>query len=98
MNRRVRNFPTIRSVFVRWDNTPRRGADGIVMVNSSPEAFGQELRSTATALPESQLLFINAWNEWAEGNYLEPDQEFGMAYLEALRRALQETEAHELAR
>jgi len=98
MNRRVRNFPTIRSVFVRWDNTPRRGAHGIVMVSSSPEAFGHELRWASTGLPESQLLFINAWNEWAEGNYLEPDQEFGMAYLEALRCALQETEAHELAR
>jgi lipopolysaccharide biosynthesis protein len=98
MNERVRDFPTIPSVFVRWDNTPRRGADGIVMVNSSPGAFGQELEATINGLEDSDLLFINAWNEWAEGNYLEPDREYGTAYLEEMRRVLRKTssEKHEL--
>ena len=87
MEQRVRSFPVIRSVLVRWDNTPRRGHDGIVMVNSSPEAFGQELEKV-NGLGHSQLVFINAWNEWAEGNYLEPDQEYGTAYLQEVGRVL----------
>jgi lipopolysaccharide biosynthesis protein len=90
MNQRVRNFPTIPSVFVRWDNTPRRGGDGIVMVNCSPEAFAAALQSVICELTGSQLVFINAWNEWAEGNYLEPDQEYGLGYLEEMRRVLEE--------
>jgi lipopolysaccharide biosynthesis protein len=97
MNQRARNFPVIPSVFVRWDNTPRRGADGIVMVNSSPQAFGQALEETVGGLKDSGLVFINAWNEWAEGNYLEPDREYGTAYLEEMRRVLQNSRsAHEL--
>jgi hypothetical protein len=89
MNSIARPFPTIPCVFVRWDNTPRRGKGGIVIVNSSPHAFGRELRATVSALlardPNEPLLFINAWNEWAEGNHLEPDQRDGTAYLEQVR-------------
>lgn len=77
--------------FVAWDNTARRGKEGIVYVNGSPELFQESLVSSmerAEALPEeARIVFVNAWNEWAEGNHLEPDQRNGHAYLEAVRRA-----------
>jgi hypothetical protein len=78
--------------YVSWDNSPRRGAQGIVMVNGSPERFEQALKATvmrADSLPpEARLVFVNAWNEWAEGNHLEPDREHGHAYLDAVRRVV----------
>jgi lipopolysaccharide biosynthesis protein len=67
----------IPSVFVGWDNTPRRGEAGIIMIKSSPEIFKTELLRNVEKLNRAEspakLIFINAWNEWAEGNYLEPD-------------------------
>jgi len=85
------DFDKIPSVFVGWDNTPRRGEKGIVVRNTSPQRFERYLADTiAEAKPigaDGKLVFINAWNEWAEGNHLEPDQEHGHAFLEAVRRA-----------
>ncbi len=85
--------PAIRTVLVRWDNSPRRAERGIIMTGATPEAFGRELQREL-ARPDwnssgTGLLFINAFNEWAEGNHLEPDQEFGHAYLEQVRTALE---------
>jgi GT2 family glycosyltransferase/glycosyltransferase involved in cell wall biosynthesis len=76
-----------------WDNTPRRPASATVYHNATPEAFRvyveekiDEVHSFLTG--DSRLLFVNAWNEWAEGTHLEPDQGFGHRWLEALRGAL----------
>jgi lipopolysaccharide biosynthesis protein len=89
MMRRQRNFPVHPCIFVGWDNTPRRARNGIVIINSTPERFASGLREMVRSLsstPEDErLLFVNAWNEWAEGNHLEPDQRYGSAYLEAVR-------------
>jgi lipopolysaccharide biosynthesis protein len=90
--RKVRKpFPVIPCIFVSWDNSPRRGEDGIVMVNSKPEIFGAGLREYIQSVEqkphESRLVFLNAWNEWAEGNHLEPDLKYGHAYLEAVAAA-----------
>jgi ubiquinone/menaquinone biosynthesis C-methylase UbiE len=75
-----------------WDNAARRGDQAVVMHNSTPDAYGRWLREAserARALPpKSRVVFINAWNEWAEGAHLEPDLKNGRAYLEATRRAL----------
>ena len=72
-----------------WDNTPRSSERGVVFLDEGPTAFGRHLADAitkvATRPPEHQLLFIKSWNEWAEGNYLEPDAEHGRGYLEALR-------------
>jgi lipopolysaccharide biosynthesis protein len=92
MMRRQRDFPFIQTVFVGWDNTPRRSEDAIVIVNSRPDHFGQRLadamRATSGASPADRLVFVNAWNEWAEGNHLEPDQKHGLEYLKQLQRAV----------
>ena len=80
----------IPCLLVSWDNSPRRGERAIVFANCSPEAFGaalhRELERWAASKPEVDLFFLNGWNEWAEGNHLEPDQKFGRRYLEALLR------------
>lgn len=81
-----------RCVTPGWDNSPRRESGAVILDGSSPEAYGEWLqeivRRTASRPAEEQLVFVNAWNEWAEGAYLEPDNVLGRAYLEATRRAL----------
>lgn len=75
-----------------WDNTPRRRRQGLVLRGSTPDAYERWLRATLDAFapfgPGEDLVFLNAWNEWAEGNHLEPCRRWGRAYLEATRRAL----------
>lgn len=76
-----------------WDNSARRKKRAFITADSTPDAYEHWLTETIRRVahrPEShQLVFINAWNEWAEGNHLEPDQKFGRGYLEATRRALE---------
>ncbi len=85
-----KKHPVYPSIFVGWDNAPRRGENGIVMVNSTPENFKAGLADMVASVQkkpfDDRLVFVNAWNEWAEGNHLEPDQKHGLAYLEAVRR------------
>lgn len=91
MQGRIRKFPFHPCIFVDWDNTPRRGQNGIVFLNSSPQVFGDGLEELIQSVQDrpfdERLVFINAWNEWAEGNHLEPDQRHGRGYLEAVQRA-----------
>lgn len=80
------------SVYPNWDNTPRSGTRGTVLTGSGPAKFESNVRTateTVAQRPEQErLLWIKSWNEWAEGNYLEPDLEHGHAWLEALQRGL----------
>jgi hypothetical protein len=75
-------------VYPNWDNTPRSGRGGLVLTGSSPEAFRGHVtaavRSLETRSVEHRLLFVKSWNEWAEGNYLEPDLEHGHGFLRVL--------------
>lgn len=78
--------------FVDWDNTPRRGNQSLIYIGSSPEKFSNYLShqiQKAINLYNSEFLFINAWNEWAEGTFLEPDKKYGYQYLEAVKTALE---------
>lgn len=80
--------------FVGWDNTPRIGSRGQSCLGATPEKFGWYLSRQirrAKELYRSEFLFINAWNEWAEGTYLEPDRRYGFRYLEELNKAAQGT-------
>ena len=82
------------SIIPQWDRTPRIGKKAVVYTNSTPDKFKQHilnaLHTIKTKQPEHQILFLRAWNEWAEGNYVEPDQHFGHGYLNAIHNALTE--------
>ena len=87
-------YPHFPCCFVGWDNTARRGRQAMVMRDSTPELFGKQLSLVANGVlhkpPEERVVFINAWNEWAEGMYLEPDRKFGHGYLQAVASVLQD--------
>lgn len=79
-----------------WDNTARFKPDGVRMFQgSTPELYekwlGGVIEKTSSRPPDERLVFVNAWNEWAEGAHLEPDYKHGRAYLEANKRAVQAT-------
>lgn len=88
----LQDGPSIPTVWVNWDNTPRRRRDGFTMHNATPELFGLQvevaLNLIAGIRAEERLLFVRSWNEWAEGNHLEPDRRFGRGHLEAFRDAV----------
>ena len=75
-----------------WDNTARRKEGATVFLDSSPELYGRWLLSAGQKLQQfpasRRFLFLNAWNEWAEGNHLEPCQKWGHRYLEVTREVL----------
>jgi hypothetical protein len=84
--------PRFPCVTPSWDNSARRQAGAVILKGSTPELYQQWLTAVLrTAKPgnlNENLVFINAWNEWGEGNHLEPCQRWGRGYLEATRRAL----------
>jgi len=75
-----------------WDNCARRKEHAIILRNATPERYGEWLSETLRRFnppnPEENFVFINAWNEWAEGNHLEPCQKWGRKYLEATSEAI----------
>ena len=85
-------FRLYRTAMAGWDNTPRLGRRATIFHGASPAAYEEWMRGLVAAArrgrPEHRLIFVNAWNEWAEGAHLEPDHRFGAGYLEATRRAL----------
>ncbi len=86
-SRRDAAFVRHRGVMPGWDNSARRGARATIYVGSSPTAYARWLRAARTSEFQSRgpdgLVFVNAWNEWAEGAYLEPDLDYGRAFLQA---------------
>lgn len=92
LERRYEHTNVFRSVFPAWDNTARTASRAVIILGSSPENYGhwlaEAVRRTSEDFPNSdRLVFINAWNEWAEGCHLEPDRKYGRAFLEATRLA-----------
>jgi lipopolysaccharide biosynthesis protein len=90
-------YKKFRGICPSWDNEPRRPGRGTTIVNSTPEKYEDWLiylceYTEKNFEPEERFIFINAWNEWAEGAYLEPDRRYGYAYLEATWRALHKYE------
>lgn len=81
-------------IMTSWDNSARRPANGEIIHGATPALFKEWLKqcfSRAQKNPESErLVFINAWNEWAEGTYLEPDKRYGYAYLDACASTVRE--------
>ncbi len=72
---------------------PRRERSAIIFTGSTPKLYGPWLQTIVqdtllTRRPSERILFVNAWNEWAEGNHLEPDCHWGRGYLEATRKTV----------
>jgi len=88
------NYNIFRGVCPSWDNSPRMKNRGKIFLNSTPHGYQEWLynacKDTVKRFEDidERLIFINAWNEWAEGTHLEPDEKYGYAYLEATRMAL----------
>lgn len=86
-------LPVYPCVSPSWDNTARRGKAGTVFIGSTPDIYSNWLRTVGERVIDNfsadrRFVFINAWNEWAEGAYLEPDRDYGYAYLNATSRVL----------
>lgn len=88
-------FDAYNTVVSNWDNTPRSGRRGLVLTKSSPKFFEKALSRSIQNVEnrygkdsDQQYIFLKSWNEWAEGNYIEPDQVNGRAYLESLKNVL----------
>jgi lipopolysaccharide biosynthesis protein len=95
-------FPRLRSVLVGWDSTPRHPNNSLVLEHATPGAFQAWLewtyrRTMEQNFGDERIVFINAWNEWGEGSYLEPDNRFGHGYLQAVRNALDTVETGDYA-
>jgi len=72
-----------------WDHSPRSGKRAFVLFNSNPFLFGKMLKHCIDAVSkrpyQQKIVFLKAWNEWAEGNFLEPETKFGIGYLEVIK-------------
>lgn len=80
------------SIIPGWDHTPRSGKEGLVITNSTPDLFEKHIKRTIDIVQhksdENKIIFLKSWNEWAEGNYVEPDLRWGKKYLEAIKSSL----------
>jgi lipopolysaccharide biosynthesis protein len=87
------NYKIFPCVFPSFDNSVRRKQDALIIINSTPEKYQYWIQKILAKYKisdtEENILFINAWNEWAEGNHLEPCQKWGTKYLEATKNALE---------
>jgi hypothetical protein len=74
-----------------WDHSPRCGTRGDLFIGSTPKEFKKHCKDVlnSVARKENSLVFLKSWNEWGEGNYMEPDLRYGKGYIHALRDALQ---------
>ena len=83
-------FPTI---IPNWDRSPRSGKESVIYHNSTPALFKQHIHNALELIkdkkPEHRILFLMSWNEWGEGNYVEPDERYGHGYLKAIKEELE---------
>lgn len=97
MPRQVAEYEAYPCLVHAWDNTPRAGANGVVLHGNTPTLFRRLLDGAVRVLqdkpPDRRLLFLKAWNEWAEGNHLEPDLAHGDAWLREIAAALGSADA-----
>ncbi len=95
MAKQIPAYTWFRCVIPSWDNWARRQQGASIFLGSTPEKYkawlAQAVANTnGRLLGEERIVFVNAWNEWAEGNHLEPDEKFGHAYLEATKQGLEQ--------
>lgn len=87
------NNNTIPTIIPGWDHTPRSGKKGIVIHNATPALFGKHVDEAVNLIKdkpqESRIIILKSWNEWGEGNYIEPDTKYGCQFLEELRERIE---------
>lgn len=80
----------IPTIIPNWDHSPRSGIQGLVAHRSEPEYFDEHMAQAMDAIAhkpkDTRIAFVKSWNEWAEGNYLEPDLKYGTRYLEVIKK------------
>ena len=91
-NRKRKVYPAIMPM---WDNSPRRNNKGVIWQGSTPQIYKEWLSDIINEVNlrkelDAPIIFVNAWNEWGEGAYLEPDRDYGYAYLQATWEAKME--------
>lgn len=88
-DKKINIYPTL---VPNWDHTPRSGRGGYLYENCEPELFEKHCRMVINEVKdkpeEDRVIFLKSWNEWGEGNYMEPDLRYGFGYIDALQRAL----------
>ena len=76
-------------IIPNWDRSPRAGRTASIYTNTTPEMFKESLEKALELVknktPEHQIIIIKSWNEWGEGNYLEPDLKYGHRYLDVIK-------------
>ena len=87
-----RKEDVIPQLVPQWDHTPRSGKNGTAWIDASPDNFYLHAKAVLAALRDKKhkIAILKSWNEWGEGNYMEPDTTFGNRFIEALRRAVDE--------
>lgn len=80
----------IPSLMPQWDHTPRSGRNGSFFINATPEYFRKHIKDALNAIKNkpNQILFLKSWNEWGEGNMMEPDITFGRGFIDVLREEI----------
>ena len=90
-DRRPESIPMI---IPNWDRSPRSGRRAQIYEGSTPQLFKKHVEDALDIVkgkdPQHRIIFLRSWNDWAEGNYMEPDLKFGHGYLDALREVIEE--------
>ncbi|MDO9154173.1 MAG: glycoside hydrolase family 99-like domain-containing protein [Paludibacter sp.] len=85
------DFEFYHTIFSGWDNSPRSGKNGFILTNFNPVVFRKHVNDviSKTIKTKNKIVFIKSWNEWAEGNYLEPDLKYGKSLLNVLKQEIE---------
>ncbi|MDD8037495.1 MAG: glycoside hydrolase family 99-like domain-containing protein [Thomasclavelia ramosa] len=86
----IQNVKTFPGAFPQWDNTPRRKYKGTEFFESTPEKFRTQLEKMKNKYKDAEFIYVNAWNEWGEGCYLEPDKNYEYGYLNVIKQLFEE--------
>lgn len=96
VSERENGFSVYPTLIPNWDHTPRSGKNGYVLLGCTPELFRKHVRNVLNIVThrnkESPMVFLKSWNEWGEGNYMEPDLKYGKGYIEALKAEINSKE------
>lgn len=95
LSEHIPNKKTFLGTFVGWDNTARKDEEGWIAKGGTPAKFEENIRKCLERSQQrgNEYIFVNAWNEWSEGAYLEPDKRYGYAYLNGLKKAIKSFES-----